>query len=318
MPQTSDDSKQRTEHVVQHPGNKPYKCTVCKYSCILMKDMVKHLWVHSGNKPYKCGDCDYASKQSSSLYAHMKRVHPNVKPFQCSVCGKAFTRPIRLRQHLQRHTGENVFRCSLCDCSFSRSAYLSQHLRSHDTIKRFKCTVCDYAAAQSHHLRGHMVSKHPGIALFKCSVCDDGFMTSSHLKRHLRTVHKCMNKNRESVVSRRYPIATGELYMASNVGPDGCRASGDSPTVLSESTVASASLSGDQPKFQCDVCGKPFITEAMLSRHLRQVHINNCLTKNRCEILPAGRKMTQSEARMCLVPTLEVVLNSCSVPYGNI
>ena len=90
-------------------ADKPYKCSVCKYSSVERSNLVEHMRLHTREKPYKCTLCDYATGHTSNFYRHMRKDHPSVRQFKCTVCGDGFVTPRQLTRHLQLHIGTNTF-----------------------------------------------------------------------------------------------------------------------------------------------------------------------------------------------------------------
>ena len=55
-------------------------CDICGYVGRDKFNLRKHYYTHTGEKPYGCPLCPYKATQSSNLFAHHKRVHPNAEP----------------------------------------------------------------------------------------------------------------------------------------------------------------------------------------------------------------------------------------------
>ncbi len=186
-------------------NDKPYKCTLCKYSANHKATLARHVQVHTGEKPYKCQMCEYETGHTSALWRHIGNKHcdPNAKPFKCTVCGKAFVAQTQLRWHLRRHTNEHrkmplssnpvvshykvgpCHRCTLCNYSSKQKCNMIKHIRIHTGEKPHGCRLCDFSSAQASSLYGHMDARHPGIKPYKCTVCGDAFLRPSELRRHL-------------------------------------------------------------------------------------------------------------------------------------
>uniref|UniRef100_A0A0P4W5Z1 C2H2-type domain-containing protein n=2 Tax=Scylla TaxID=6760 RepID=A0A0P4W5Z1_SCYOL len=85
---------------------------------------------HSVDKPYRCDDCGVTFKRKAHLDRH-RRIHLPTRPYQCAVCGKGFTRNEHVRRHSFTHSGEKPYHCPTCNKTFSRREHLTKHLLSH-------------------------------------------------------------------------------------------------------------------------------------------------------------------------------------------
>ncbi|XP_042242348.1 zinc finger protein 865-like isoform X2 [Homarus americanus] len=85
---------------------------------------------HSVDKPYRCEDCGVTFKRKAHLDRH-RRIHLPTRPYQCAVCGKGFTRNEHVRRHSFTHSGEKPYHCPTCNKTFSRREHLTKHLLSH-------------------------------------------------------------------------------------------------------------------------------------------------------------------------------------------
>ncbi len=240
-------------HVRGEKVDKPYKCTVCKYSCKTRTDMARHVCIHTGEKPYKCVLCDFGATHSTLLASHMASNHPGIKPFKCTVCHKAHITSCQLRRHMRLH-GDHRYKCIFCVFSSQHKGDMQRHTRVHTGEKPFKCTVCNYASTQSPPLSTHMRSKHPGVYPFTCTVCAKGFFRETQLKQH-SSLHLTESPRKVSTV-------------------DKVR---QKPHHDTESLAPGLTLPFHL-ELRCDVCNKRFETETELSRHLWEIHIGIRLT----------------------------------------
>ncbi len=100
---------QSSDYKGLHLADKPYTCSVCKYSSVERSNRVEQMLLHTGEKPYKCTLCDYATGHNSNFYRHMRKDHPSARQFKCTVCGDGFVTPRQLTRHLQLHINTNTF-----------------------------------------------------------------------------------------------------------------------------------------------------------------------------------------------------------------
>ena len=74
----------------------------------------------------------------------MNSCHPNqsqMKTYPCKVCNKTFKSSVKLRDHMNGHTGEKPFQCSFCDKTFRLQCTLYRHKRTHTGEKPHLCSV---------------------------------------------------------------------------------------------------------------------------------------------------------------------------------
>ncbi|XP_029786281.1 zinc finger protein 705F-like [Suricata suricatta] len=80
-----------TQHVLNHPVRKPYKCNECGKHFTRNANLRTHKITHTGENPFTCTQCGRRFRYFSSLTRH-KRIHTGEKPYECRLCGKNFVR----------------------------------------------------------------------------------------------------------------------------------------------------------------------------------------------------------------------------------
>ncbi len=258
---------QQSKHLFLQGGPKPYRCTICAYSCREKTRMVTHLRCHTGERPYICEVCHYDTKQLCALQFHIKKKHPSFKPLKCSVCTEAFLVPTHLRRHLWGHTGQQTQnsrfqQCRLCDYETGCKSGVYHHIRKkHRDAKPFKCTVCDQAFVTLTELKSHL-RRHSDMAdcsnmrtwrissqdtadkPYKCTLCKYSSKCKCHLARHIRG-------------------HTGEK-------PYKCRLCDYKTGYKSALYRHIGKEHPDAKPFKCTVCGQTFVTQTQLRFHLRR------------------------------------------------
>ncbi len=148
---------QQAKHLMPQGGPKPYKCTVCTYSCRTKQAIIKHFRCHTGEKPCSCEVCHYSARDLSTLCDHVRNRHPSFKPLKYSACAEAFLVPTHLRRHLRSHMGQQ------------------------QNVRLQQCAMCDYETGYTSALYRHIGRKHPArhpdAGPFKCTVCGQSFVT---------------------------------------------------------------------------------------------------------------------------------------------
>ena len=137
---------------------------VCKYCGVYVnKGVLKnHIMRHIGDKPYNACDfkgCLYQSVSKDDLTKHKFIMHaPDTKHHVCQHCGHATQCARTLREHLKRHTCENV--CDYKDCQYRCAS--TGGLKSHKYLmhmgKPFSCDLCSFRTAEQGNLKRHRIT----------------------------------------------------------------------------------------------------------------------------------------------------------------
>ncbi|KAK8729838.1 hypothetical protein OTU49_008350 [Cherax quadricarinatus] len=121
--------------IIPRPGvdqsGASFVCWICGLDLQKSLQFEEHMVdQHSVDKPYRCDDCGVTFKRKAHLDRH-RRIHLPTRPYQCGVCGKGFTRNEHVRRHSFTHSGEKPYHCPTCNKTFSRREHLTKHLLSH-------------------------------------------------------------------------------------------------------------------------------------------------------------------------------------------
>ncbi|XP_017783708.1 PREDICTED: zinc finger protein 384 [Nicrophorus vespilloides] len=209
-----------------------------------MQMHVREMSGRSEVKPHQCQQCLKSFSSNHQLVQHI-RVHTGEKPYKCSYCDRRFKQLSHVQQHTRLHTGERPYKCHLPDCgrAFIQLSNLQQHLRNHDAqVERaknrpFHCNICGKGFATESSLRTHTSKQHAALIggpnATSCPLCHKMFLGGEALMEHMKHTHK--DPNASGVA-----IDVIDPYLAK-------RRTANHP---------------------CPVCGKHYVNEGSLRKHL--------------------------------------------------
>ncbi|XP_034484174.1 zinc finger protein 708-like [Drosophila innubila] len=239
------------EHMKRHNDLLPFQCTVKKCQRgFTTSTGLKHHMEHAHTElcdlhPCTVEGCNEAFAQTRMLTQHLRKVHNIAKPeiHPCSECEKVFRCPMALKKHMYKHTGEELpFGCNICQKRFRVNTELRDHLLRHAGIRNFVCPYCGVGRTTKQELDKHILT-HTKEKKFKCDQCDHTSHNKQCMTKHIKVVHMKIRNYLCQYCQKSFASA----YHCKN----------------------HEKLHTRNDCFECKICGRKFLFESRLTKHLR-------------------------------------------------
>ncbi|XP_066254698.1 zinc finger protein ZFP2-like isoform X10 [Euwallacea similis] len=178
--------------------------------------------------------------------------------YPCPYCSKPFMQRCKLKNHLIIHSAERPWRCQVCDKTFKHKRVLDYHEKTvHGDPQNYPCDICGKIFSNKRNCVVHR-NRHTKEYTVKCQECGKAFLGNFYLKKHM-IVH-------------------------SEERPHQCPACGKRFKHQRVLDYHFKTLHGDESheKHPCDICGKIFSNrrncDIHRKRHLKQytVYCEHC------------------------------------------
>ena len=171
---------------------------------------------------------------------------------QCTYCGNKCK---DINKHVQyeckkRDYAYDELNCDLCKKTFENPSKLIRHIRETHTHKREEekviCNICGKISGSKDILKAHLKSMHAIRELkFKCQVCGKMWPSKGELNKHMQS---------HSLVKMPCPVCGISFKNVKN-------------------HIKTVHAKDEDKKFQCQDCGKGFISRSELKSHQMNVHL---------------------------------------------
>ncbi|KAL7295436.1 hypothetical protein TKK_0011315 [Trichogramma kaykai] len=205
--------KQSKPHEARRERAKEFFCSKCQQGFTMKSNCIRHEKYECGQKPrFMCPHCGLRCKQTSQIYVHIRRKHPNEEIYVISVENS------RDKKKARTATSKQIFMRSVprilrhrrsreCQSQFQQpqqqretiSVPKTQSDRNSDSHpgKLLACPDCGKKFHTKQGLILHIKSQHykeRGIepeprSEWLCSLCGNIFSNKSNLTRHTKTLH---------------------------------------------------------------------------------------------------------------------------------
>ncbi|XP_045897661.1 zinc finger protein 777-like isoform X2 [Micropterus dolomieu] len=243
-------------------GVKPLSCSVCGKTYLRKNNLTCHMRCHSVKIIYSCSVCERNFISESVLSRH-KRSHTAEKPFCCPDCGKRYSLEKVFMTHMRLHSGEKRFSCSVCKETFPCRGDLGKHMEDHkNRNKGYGCSVCGKRFSRWSQLNSH-----------QCVVLEETRKPQSGSKPSQNNEVPVSDQECSTVKTS---SSSSECATSSGHKPNDVPVSDQECSTVKTSSSSSecATSSGHNPQteekpFRCSVCGKTYVLEHTLKKHMR-------------------------------------------------
>ncbi|TDG52509.1 hypothetical protein AWZ03_000742 [Drosophila navojoa] len=243
------------EHMKHHNDLLPFQCTVetCKKGFTTAAGLRHHV-DHAHRELcelHACTveGCDQSFPRTRMLTHHLKKVHNICKPenpvHPCSDCDKVFRCPTALKKHMYKHTGEELpISCNICNKRFHINSELRDHLLRHAGVKNHVCPYCGVGKTTRQEWNKHILT-HTKEKQFQCRQCDHASHNKQALANHVKVVHMKIKNFACQYCGKTFgKMHACKVHERLHTGENCC---------------------------ECKICGKIFLFEKRLTKHL-QIH----------------------------------------------
>ncbi|XP_041988390.1 zinc finger protein 664-like isoform X2 [Aricia agestis] len=240
----------RSEITLDHK-QKSHECTTCKRKFKYSKCFINH----------KCLNKKLGSNETNIDIQENKKGDQIIK-----------VAPSPILQDTTKKEVENT--CGLCDLCFNNKVELRDHLNKHSENNLFKCEICGYNGPDAAKMISHRfthISQHVW-----CHICNRRMKSAKMLEYHYRSVHlqkpgqcpycgrDCKNYHSWRKHDRLHTVK--KMFVC-----DLC----DRRFLYKNQIVAHMIDHSDVREYICEACGKGFKRPATLRMHMESVHKPN-------------------------------------------
>ena len=201
------------------------------------------------------------------------------KPISCLLCIDLAPSKQNLKAHILSHHVHSVFLCDLCHRIFYQETDVNEHVTAHLDAKDVSASFVKHESADSVHVANsfnHLPGDFSSSLVFAhaCDLCNHAFSSAADLKAHILTHNVDDEDTKTNIISNDH--SNFVLDDSSNSAGNDTNATSAVPsakcTKSSKKNKHKKSIASSSVKFKCEICSKPFLREAWLTKHKASVH----------------------------------------------
>ena len=277
--------------------DKAYNCTLCDYKTNRKDGLKEHFeWHHGGS--LTCDICRRTFNTTGKLKLHMERIHGSDAErntdkytvtysdadgklgFKCNVCNQELSSKQNAINHYEAlHVRKNEVDepkpCELCGIVLEDARSFQSHMtRVHGKIRnktilqgKTLCTTC------KKYVKTEKFEKHVCQQDQECKQCGKMFFSRNDRDRHIREEHEIEMYSCDQCGKTFTSQSLVKIHMRVHVEKSECPHCGIKVKHL-QAHIEKAHIADDLKRFKCHYCGKGFINNRLLQKHVDCIHLN--------------------------------------------
>ncbi|XP_047485365.1 zinc finger protein 845-like isoform X1 [Penaeus chinensis] len=231
----------------------------------------------------RCLDCKLVFSSAAALSRHNYSLHPYKFTNECDMCGHRFKGKRALELHVEGHRSGSCW-CPVCKLKFRHRHHVESHFsKAHADVTSIACEYCESHLTSYSKYIYHCQTVHADLledrADLTCSECGEKLASRILMNQHLAKEHGLKKLNapkQECPVCKKFFVHVDvHMNLHTRAIQFPCEDCGE--VFFQRSSLLAHHKLRHDPSARahaCKVCGKSFISSALLRTHDEQVHLH--------------------------------------------
>lgn len=231
----------------------------------------------------RCLDCKLVFSSAAALSRHNYSLHPYKFANECVMCGHRFKGKRALELHVEGHRSGSCW-CPICKLRFRHRHHVESHFsKAHADVTSIPCEYCESRLTSYSKYIYHCQTAHADLledrADLTCSECGEKLASRILMNQHLAREHGLKKLNapkQECPVCKKFFVHVDvHMNLHTRAIQFPCEDCGE--VFFQRSSLLAHHKLRHDPSARahaCKVCGKSFISSALLRTHDEQVHLH--------------------------------------------